>query len=235
MKKLFFLNLLFLLNINSYDITKLSEDLTPENTVFVFDFHGVILKKSGDSVKNFMQHPYRFKFLNRLRKGGIRIGGNNDNICVESKFIDSSDDSDYVDETLKLINPHIPDFAAIGLIKTLHEKGFKIFGCSNIGERSLEYMQNKFSNFGNLIKNCFSGLQIPTKENNFATKDKTKTFIDCKNLIIQEFGKCPKFIILVDDSITKINVAEKAAPEFKGYHFFTVKKFEEVLKVKKAI
>ena len=216
----------------AYNIANL--DIKPGNSVFVFDLHGVVLDKNGESNKLFFRHPNKGTFLNRLRKCGTKIFTADTDIAIEELTIKEGDTSEYVDATLELVNAYIPNEKMLNLIESLHGKGFKVFGCSNIGPKSLEFLKNKFVRLADIFDRCFTGFQIPTQENGFLTKMNPETYKELKTKIYNK-GLQPRYIFLIDDSPKKIDAAEKAVAEFKGIEFKSAAELEKLLKYKRII
>ena len=214
MKKILILTL-FVLQIQAIN----NIGATIENSLFVFDLNGVLLKlELSISWQAFKEHSSRFTLAKRLGIYGVnrRLL---DSACVENKTINKGDSDKFVKDTLAVINPFSPNNEVFEIIRELHNKGYLIFGCANIGEQSLEFLKNKYPELAKLFDECFSGFQIPRKENGFMTKGNQIAYKELRNMILRKFQKPLKYIIFVDDATDKLSIAQKAVPEFKGIRF----------------
>jgi FMN phosphatase YigB (HAD superfamily) len=224
-KKIFIIFTIFLLVLKVdavFNLKDLKGKLDPQNTVFVFDMHDVVLDKMGKlgKLQLFGCHSDKAKFLTRLKSCGINLlsKSKHADIAIEKELIQEGDSSSYIDSTLALINSFTPNAETLKFINNLHDKGFKIFGCSNMGPMSLEHLKINYPDFAHIFKKCFAGFQGPTKENNFLTKKDPETYKQCLAQIVS-VGVNPKTIIFVDDCPEKIKVAESSVGLIKGYRF----------------
>ena len=232
MKRLFLTFLLFTVQLYAYNFKQLHCKLTPENTVFVFDMHDVVLNKMSGrkKIKLFFNHPDKSRFLQRLKTSGINpIGKSHEeaDVAIEKEVIYDNDEESYVNSTLELINSFVPNEETLKFIQELHGRGFKIFGCSNLGQKSLEFLKSRYAELAELFNKCFCGFQGPTKENGFLTKQNPQTYRECKAMI-NKFVCNPEHIVFIDDSLLKIKVAE-AAENFQGYQFVNANKLRSDL------
>ncbi|OGB83305.1 hypothetical protein A3F66_05595 [candidate division TM6 bacterium RIFCSPHIGHO2_12_FULL_32_22] len=192
---------------------------TAENSVFVFDLNGVLLKlELNISWQAFKEHSGKFTLAKRLGVYGVNRKLL-DSACVENKTINKGDSDKFVKDTLAVINPFNTNNEVFEIVRELHTKGYLIFGCANIGEQSLEFLRNKYPDLAKLFDECFSGFQIPRKENGFMTKGNQMAYKELRNMICRKFQKPLKYIIFVDDATDKLSIAQKAVPEFKGIRF----------------
>lgn len=192
--------------------------ITPENTVVVLDFHDVLAKReysiAFDAFKSMtLLEKIRFLddlgyyILNRITKTSKR------QLIPDYCFFYNGDNEEYKAKVLRLLNCFKPDENGIQLVKSLRSKGFTIFACSNIGDKSLSYLRGQYPVFEDLFRNQLDGIQHPTQQNDYINKRDQQTYRDLEQLARTQTGRNSEHIILVDDSAKKLEVAKKALQE----------------------
>lgn len=210
----------------------------PENTVLVFDNHGVLTRFSKRAAISAAWNLFRngggcsdiwHKISNCFRKNKqIKEDGNFFHFCdrVKKYFYDQEgneqtfeafalkergDDLDYRKQAIRILNPHIPKPDTVELIKRLSAQGYNVFGCSNIGLGSLIHMQNAFPDtFANI-----SAWRTANPETNFRKKKdpQANAFGETKALIANKLSKdaTSMRIIMVDDKRENLEEAKRQA------------------------
>lgn len=206
-----------------------AQKMTPENTLFVFDLHGVVLKFDLNKVRfnssiHFLGGVFNYFFKN---SGEQNIEGAVLNAAPNSKT--------YLDNALATINPHIPNLETIEIIKQLKTSGYQIFGCSNIGKESLAYLNERYPN---AFKD-FSAFRTSNPNNNYGKKNKPEAYLETLQIIEDALGTDSfskiQYIIFVDDTKKNLLVAEKADARFQGILFKSPTKFKKTLTLLKIL
>jgi len=199
------------------------KNITPENTVFAFDFHEVLFDRHKSEIvwrsfkllcKCFLYLVTNPSFLPRLielQKQYTIFEGVNAQLVKEYPFW-----GQFKSDILEISNsPCYPIESMINLVKTLKEKGFKIFMLSNMGLETWEDFSVRFSS----ITELFDGYYTPNKDNNYLGKPEIEFYEEFKNYLTSV--KCgDKQILFIDDIQENITGALKsgiAAIHFTGY------------------
>lgn len=198
-------------------ISKVKAD--PQNVAFVFDLHDVLFKlNTNKAVRAFFACNQKTTFLNGVidfaKVKVISKDKENAKLCIENALTDEN--GAIIDNALDILNAHEPILEMTNLVKTLKTKGYKLFLCSNIGERSYKYLAEKYKD----IFDLFDDVIIPRKENNYVTKASVKLFEACASSVIGQLPGENLKIIFIDDSAKNIAKAESIG--FIGIQFTTV-------------
>lgn len=192
--------------------------------IFLFDWHGVICNMSTKkALKSFYDMPEKSKFVKNLckfvKKGLIE---------KEAKWrsIEYATNQDKSSETFAVINCHDLNPKMISIIKKIKEKGYLVGVFSNIGKDSLEWMAEKDSRIKELLEE-FDFIWTSSEANGYARKSEERAFEDCLIKIKEKFGDEKIETILIDDSRSKLKIANKKG--FIPYYFKNDKKFKNDL------
>lgn len=186
----------------------------PNDTVIVFDLHGVLFQfDSSQILPSFWNNPSKLDFL---RKVGKYFLANSDNKSIEGIMIEESASSNTTQGHLEMINPHYVNGETIALIKELKARGYRIFGCSNIGEESYKLMLEKNPDMKGLLEDC----RTCSKENGYRKKDDVVAYRECCDMVREHLDRDtnPK-IIFVDNLAENIQNAENFSSRIHGIKF----------------
>ncbi|MCL4361366.1 HAD hydrolase-like protein [Candidatus Dependentiae bacterium] len=201
-KKLCIFIFLFFVNLNS-------EKITPENTVFAFDLHGVVLNinyleatktilcnlKNYQALKFLLNPIIMYKFF-KLVKNCYVIEKVIDDFGLQHPAI-----SNIKDSIINIINCQKINSEMVETIKLLRHLGYKIYILSNIGSKTLSEFVKKNPDFLSL----FDGHFIPSQENGFAHKPHPEFY----KLFREKFDLEGVKIVFVDDILENVKAAEK--------------------------
>lgn len=185
-------------------------EANPSTTVFVFDLHDVLFDLSTkNKLKGFFGCTEKMRVLKarKQHKEYLQSCTNPEDPMLCFEYVMKKDDGSINQSTLAMMNGHEPIDESIALLRRLKKNGYKLFLCSNIGERSYDYLVNKYKE----IFSLFDGKRICTHENNYVTKASPKAFEECKKIIESVLDQPVKHIVMIDDCADKLANAEKAA------------------------
>lgn len=190
------------------------QSITIDNTAFVFDLHDVLFNLDSAQARTaFFNSNHKWNIVKNLIKYGFNkvFSQHNEDpyLSIEYAFKNKKSFGD----ALKLLNAHVPIEETFELVKALKEKGYHVYICSNIGERSLDYLKTKYPTHFAL----FNGCRVCTAANKYVTKKSPKAFAECKQMILADKSTINN-ILIIDDSAAKIKVAE-SVEGFVGIQF----------------
>lgn len=198
-------------------------NMTPENTIFVFDLHGVILELlPHKALWPFCKLKNKTAFFDKLFKYFFKNKQNRKSI--EGIMITDRNDADNTNN-LAIINPHLPIPGTAYILESLKKLRYQIYGCSNIGELSYKYISNKFPKvFSNLIA-CYTS-QL---SQNYQTKNNKEFFEQAVKFIEQNNSFTPINIIFIDDKTANLKLAAQSDPRFYTIQFKSPKQLRTSL------
>ena len=180
--------------------------ISPENTTFAFDLHGVCVElqlknalKSFGKVKNkreFCKQILRYLFTNKKKRKNI-----------EAMVLQNQADEETI---LGLINPHQPIQGTLEIIQELKKMGYKIYLCSNLGEKSYLHMSKAYPELFNLFDNYY----ISNPAHGYIKKNDPMFFKYAVEKIEASCDFHPSQIVFIDDSGDNLKTAQQADARF---------------------
>lgn len=217
-----------------------SANVTPQNTAFVFDMHGVVVKCYwwkpsfcwNYMLKPFWSVPNKLHMTSKVVKYFCK--NKNPKRSIEGLVLETKNADPYAAAAIKLINPHIPIDGTVEIIEHLKvddDKEFQIFGCSNIGEKSYELMKRLhpavFSNFTDCHTTKRTGNNYEKKKKTTAAYTETINMI--KSSMDDDAFAQVEHIIFVDNKMSNLERAKEADARFKGIFFTSPEQFQRDL------
>lgn len=193
-------------------LESLKNQITPGNSAFVFDMHGVVVQFSlPEALKavNKMSFTNKLHFAKKTFKYFSWKNKNPKRAFEGVALEDREDDPAYVAQALAVMNPHVPNDETVGVLKTLKCQGYDIYGCSNIGERSYAYLKTKYPDAFASITAC----RTSNKQNNYHKKSDPKAYEETLEMISKS-GKNYDQLVFVDDKQSNLTLAHKVDPRF---------------------
>ena len=188
-------------------------EITPQNTILVFDLHGPVLElKPQKAWPPFCKLKNKTNFFGKLLKYFFK--NSKSKKSIEGIMLDSQTDPDN-SNNLAIINPHVPVLETSEIITKLKKLGYQIYGCSNIGEQSYQYISAKFPD---TFKN-FTACYTSQATNNYQTKNSKLFFEQAVKFFEQHNNFIPVNIIFIDDTLTNLKLATQADPRFYNMYF----------------
>jgi hypothetical protein len=213
------LSILGLFNLNN-NLNGSSQEVRPEesnqDTVVVFDIHDVITKNPNkyqlcSNAFSIMDFKYIPHFAKKALQYGKKWIDNKIYKTPEKSFEsvaleERASDPKYVKQAIAVMNQHEPILKTVAILEQLKAQGYPIYGCSNIGILSYQYMQDKYPEVFKNLEAC----RTTNQDNQFRKKKdpQAKAYLETLDLINQKTGTLPKRIILIDDKISNINQAQ---------------------------
>jgi FMN phosphatase YigB (HAD superfamily) len=130
----------------------------------------------------------------------------------------------YEDYFMALANAQCPQQEVFELIHRLKQEHYKVYILSNIGEHMFCHLRTCYPT----LFDCFDGIVIAEKQDNYIHKPQEAFFLKFKNLLDQQ-GIISADLFFVDDNFYHCQSASKYG--FKSIYFTTVDKLIEQLKV----
>lgn len=216
------------------NLNKVTREMSPNNTTVVLDFHDVLAKRNYNiALKAFgsMTLSEKCKFLRRLAwfiKNRITKKDKR-GLIPDYAFIDPKDSESYRTKALKLVNPFEPEADRLQIVSDLKEKGVDVWVCSNIGSDSLDLLKDQYPEFKQLFEQDLNGVQNPNLDNGYINKKDVLTYTSLRDRIQADKSSLAN-IILVDDNVKKLNIAQEALGEVAtAIEFTSTKDTKEVL------
>lgn len=198
-------------------------NITPENTILVFDLHGVVLELLPQkALAPFWKLKNKTAFFEKLFKYFFK--NNKDRKSIEGMMITDKTDIDNTNN-LAIINPHVPIPGTARILENLQKLGYQIYGCSNIGEQSYRYVSAKFPEVFNNLTACYTS-QLAQ---NYQTKNSKVFFEQAVKFIEQQNNFKPINIIFIDDKVANLKLAAQADSRFYTIHFKNPKQLRKSL------
>ncbi len=209
----------------------LSQQLSPDTTVFAFDLHNVVLIPDYHAIIKLLWNDFfRCAPFSLLIKPSLWYD--------LYKLLRSSVSTEYIFAYLRNNGyPEVIPFEnliahmmeaqhlnteLIPILQKLKQEGYKLSILSNIWAQSLEHLYKKFP----LLKELFDGVYIPSKDNNFAAKPSFLFYKGFKDYLNKQ-GQAHKQVIFIDNGEDNIEEAKKA--QIYGYEFTSVNNFIQFL------
>lgn len=207
---------LFILTIILYGITviyknklyKKYPNYTPvsnvtQDTIFVFDLHGVIFKLDPIQViKEAILLPNKLKLLSLIFHP-IFIANSIYSLLngsVAEKIVLGFDKKfpnlGVMHNGLRILNCQIPIKQSVDIIKDLKKAGYKVYVLSNIGEHSLGILKNKFPE----VFSYFDGIMGTKNEDDYIQKPNPLAF----EKYLTKFEQDKEKLIFIDDQMKNV-------------------------------
>lgn len=213
--------------INNVNIQK-ARDLRPENSIIIFDLHGVVFKHNYKKMFiTFWKSPHRWPLLKNMLNP--RLMWDIAKILYrkpipESFFMYLSYHYREVQEALPLLikisNCQKVNYTVINIIKELKAHHYKLAVLSNIGQLIYKDLEQKHPD----IFQLFDHVMVSTPETNYISKPNPKIY----ERFINEAGDNRKYIILIDDKLK--NLQGGAPFNFIGIRFINAARLRRRLK-----
>ncbi len=204
---------------------------TPQNTVFAFDLHDVLVKTNyweavKVSFKELSISDMIFIITHKEVRRSFKAAFNNQ-ITVEKMLDNLSRKEERVkklkEPIIKIINCQDINQDVLDLAHEIKTLGFRLYLLSNIGIQALNNLYTKHPNLNKL----FDGFYVPRPENFYMRKPSLYFFSEFKRYL-REIGDKQKNIIFIDDLKENVENARKLG--FKAIHFTSKKQLEYDLK-----
>ena len=183
--------------------------LSPKETAFVFDLHGVVFRFSPiRAIKQALTTKQKKKLFCAITNpfliwDVLKLIYNSS--VVEEAIMGLSQQHPSLEEliplALKMANEQIPIEPTVKLLRQIKKSGFKIFVFSNIGEHSAQILKGKYPE----IFELFDGVLVTTANDNYLMKPSEKAFIKFLN----KFNIEKEQIIFIDDKQSNVHIARK--------------------------
>ncbi len=183
---------------------------TPNNTVFLVDFHKVIAQLDWPkAMKNFKEHPQRFKttmrLISYLYKKAVGFAYDEESI-LEHYLNHGNCDQKCREYNTLLMNSYKLDPETVNLLQSLKDAGYKLVFFSDMLPETLAVQRERHPELFKL----FYAINIREPKNDFASKLKASRFTHLKKSLPRELGFTPKHYIFLDDKKGNIVEAYKA-------------------------
>ena len=208
------------------------EEINPKNTIFVFDVHGVIFKLSVFKIiKEVIKDPSNLWIITMMLRPKLCIdllkSQANGGVAEELIFNVGKNKPHlawFIPKAFKLINAQVPINSTIKTIQSLKKQGYQLYILSNMGEKSLNYIQKKYFN----IFMLFDGVVTATEKDGYIKKPQPEMY----QKYLDKFGHDPKKIVFIDDKKQNLIAAEKFG--MQTIHFTSSKNLLRKLNKRKA-
>lgn len=180
----------------------------PENTVFVFDLHGVVFRKDfigmartarkvplSTQLLQLIANPFFWYTFCRL----VLTHGSTEEILYKLKD-NYPTFKDYIPLAIDIINEQLPIEGTIALIEKLKKLGFRLYIFSNIGITTFKKLVDKFP----AIFAHFDGYQVTDPADNWIQKPNWNAY----KKFITSFNLESYNIVFIDDKKSNIRTAQ---------------------------
>lgn len=204
---------------------------TPENTLFAFDLHDVLLKTNyweaiGVGFRELSISDMLFIIGHKEVRRKFKAAFNN-KITVEKMLDDLGKNNKRVkklkEPILKMVNCQNINQDVLELAHEIKDLGFRLYLLSNIGIQALNNLYKRYPHLDNL----FDGFYVPSPDNNYIRKPSLYFFSDFKRYI-RKIGDKQENIIFIDDLKENVETAQKIG--LKPILFKSKKQLEQDLK-----
>lgn len=211
----------------------LPEHPNPENLVFAFDLHKVILHRSKRSIcwfffkrlvirSGFVKYLFNPVFWVRLLQARYQTCVTDD--IFDRLLIHYPKLKKYRADFVSLENLQYPNQTVVALIKQLKTKGFKIYLLSNVGHTACTQLKTTM----NSLFSLFDGLFYPQKEEGYLQKPNPAFYQAFLKKFDLDEAMIRQRILFIDDNFS--NICAAAQLGFCSLHFKSHKQFELFIK-----
>ncbi|OGB97604.1 hypothetical protein A3F06_03675 [candidate division TM6 bacterium RIFCSPHIGHO2_12_FULL_36_22] len=201
--------------------------VTPNNTVFLVDFHNVFAFTDWSNVWNtFWYHPDKFKRIFRTASYYIQKPFHTKPVQEFNllQYLNSgSNNRSYQAANLLLVNSFKMDPPAIQLLKKIKDNGYKLILFSNTPETSIEWQAKAHPELFAL----FDAQWYRRIANRNLTKKHAESFDQVKELATTTLGHQPEHYIFIDD--THGNIKRAANVGICGILFKSINQTNDIL------
>ena len=184
----------------------------PQNTVIVFDIHDVITEIAPQKIwPAFWELSHKGAFLGKAFKYFFK--NKKKQRSIEELMLTNQIDRDNK-ATIALINPHIPIPETTAILRKLKNTDYQIYGCSNIGQASFEFMQQQYPTTFKLMTAC----RTSNKANRYMKKTNPLAYQETIKMIETHFPQV-QHIVFVDNKIENLKLATQVDQRFYGILF----------------
>lgn len=211
-------------------LESLSLPVSPDSTVIVFDLHNVVFKKQTRKIimsclKLIPRGTWKYTFNPALwyRVYRLRTVSHVAEDIFRRMVTDYPGLAPFRDDFIRLTNNQRPIRKVVDLIKSLKDRGYRLYILSNIGRETFELLAQQYPE----ISCHFDGAFTATIENNYSHKPQAHFYEQFK-IFLQEQGHANKQILFIDD--LKTNLVAAARCNIAGVQFTSSKRLEEAFK-----
>lgn len=214
---------------NNY-LHSLSNSITPENTVIVFDLHNVVFKRQTRKIvaaclKLLPQGTWRYTFNPGVWYRVYRLHEHSH--VAEDIFHKITAYypglAQFKGDFIRLTNAQRPIKKVVELIKELKRRGYKLYILSNIGTDTFNELSALYPD----VSACFDGAFTSSAENNYLHKPQADFYEQFK-MYLKMQGHEDKQILFIDD--LKKNLAAAAKSNIAGLHYRSSARLAATLK-----
>jgi FMN phosphatase YigB (HAD superfamily) len=208
-------------------------DFSPENTVIVFDIHGVLFRPDyATIIKILWKSPYKYRCLHYALYPSTWADYaqlKRDQMIFERCMAHFLNKYPALQPCMSLIiavvNAQKPIAGTIAFVEKLHRMGYTLHIISNIGEPIGKDLRTKFPQ----IFHYFKAFKTPTEKNNYKKKSYPAFFQE----YIREHNKAGKRVLFIDDDVKNLQIAQTCGIE--GLYFSRAQQLEKDLKALEVI
>lgn len=217
---------------NEGSTEEMLNQITPHNNIFVFDVHGVVFKLSIlEIIKVVIKDPSNLWIITMMLRPMLCVhllrsqmsGGVAEeiiyNVAKEKPHL-----AWFVPKAFKLINAQVPIKPTVKILKKLKNKGYKLYILSNIGEKSLMYIEERHPE----VFKMFDGIYTSSDKDGYIKKPQPEIY----QKYLDRFGQNPDKLIFIDDKKSNLSAAKKFGID--TIHFTSAKKLFKILSKRKA-
>lgn len=208
----------------------LSNTVTPETTVIVFDLHNVVFKRQtrkivASCIKLLPQGTWRYTFNPVMWYRIYRLHAHSH--VAEDIFHKVTayypELARFRSDFIRLTNTQRPVKKVVELIKELKGRGYKLYILSNIGRDTFTELAALYPE----VSGHFDGAFTASAENKYAHKPQPDFYEQFKGYLKLQ-GHADKQILFIDD--LKKNLAAAAKSNIAGLHYKSSRRLEASLK-----
>lgn len=182
--------------------------LTPDNTIILFDIHGVILQPDYPKmIRTTLQAQHKGALLwyllhPRVLWQGVLILFHHPVVehCIIKVVNCNPHLKKYLNLGIAISNAQKPVVGMLDIIRQLHNAGYTLHILSNIGERTFAGLQEQFAN----IFMYFSVIEVAKSANNYQGKPDPRVFAQ----YLAQHNQHNKHVLFIDDKLQNLIVAE---------------------------
>ena len=212
-----FLILIPLFSLNGIDSEK---KFSPESTVIMFDFNGVLAKGNyAKSTLMFLRLPHKGRFIKGIFKNKLSHA-----LAPSAQSCNCPRCEKYCNRGLKLVNYQKVRKGMYEIVQRLHRQGYCLILFSNVYPESIKNLRMRPA-FAELF-NLFHGFALSCSENEFAEKPESQMFSYALR-IAEKRHPSAKQHVLIDNE--KRNIKEAERQGITGIRFHSAERLKRQL------